>query len=353
MEAVGRRARLIAEATRAAAEAITLGELAQGALTTLVDAFDAPLGLLYSLQPDEGFDGILFRGPKDALPRYREYSSDDPLVELKARTNLRLGVTSDLVDRKKLLRSAAYNEVYRPLGIRHQLVARLSPVGYPDPGTTSIVFARLDGQSPWERADLTQLREVLPALEAAARRAARFGALEQERAVLRGIVGRDDEALAAFSLDGKPLWRSARAERALGAALDEALVARVRQLGREWGDGGPLTTEARVRFRADGGERTGELFVVGGGNAPTVLLRIDPGAAAGSPVERAAAHYGLRPSEARVLEALSRGLSNVEIGRELFISRETVRTHVGRILARMRVRSRLEAVTKLRRFERR
>jgi DNA-binding CsgD family transcriptional regulator len=126
----------------------------------------------------------------------------------------------------------------------------------------------------------------------------------------------------------------------------------VRELGREWRTGGALTTEVRVHFHAAGVERTGELFIASSSEPPLVLLRIDPGAGAGSPVERAAAHYGLRPSEARVLEALSRGLSNVQIGRELFISRETVRTHVHRILARTRSRSRLEVVTKLRRFER-
>ena len=48
--------------------------------------------------------------------------------------------------------------------------------------------------------------------------------------------------------------------------------------------------------------------------------------------------------EEEVLVAMSRGLSNLEIGRRLFISEGTVRTHVNRLLAKLGVRDRLQAV---------
>src|SRR5205085_7908968 len=52
----------------------------------------------------------------------------------------------------------------------------------------------------------------------------------------------------------------------------------------------------------------------------------------------------LTPREEEVLRAMAHGLSNVEIGRRLMISEGTVRTHVTRLLAKLGVRDRLQAV---------
>jgi len=41
---------------------------------------------------------------------------------------------------------------------------------------------------------------------------------------------------------------------------------------------------------------------------------------------------------------LARGLSNDEIGETLFISANTVKTHVGRVLTKLQARDRVQAV---------
>ncbi len=53
---------------------------------------------------------------------------------------------------------------------------------------------------------------------------------------------------------------------------------------------------------------------------------------------------GLTPRETDVLHCIAAGRSNAEIAEELYLSETTVKTHVGRILAKLGVRDRLQAV---------
>jgi DNA-binding NarL/FixJ family response regulator len=53
---------------------------------------------------------------------------------------------------------------------------------------------------------------------------------------------------------------------------------------------------------------------------------------------------GLSPRELEVLRLLARGMSNAELAGELTLSEATVKTHVARILAKLQLRDRVQAV---------
>jgi DNA-binding NarL/FixJ family response regulator len=53
----------------------------------------------------------------------------------------------------------------------------------------------------------------------------------------------------------------------------------------------------------------------------------------------------LTPRELSVLELVARGMTNRQIGEELFMSEKTASVHVSRILSKLEVGSRVEAAT--------
>lgn len=54
--------------------------------------------------------------------------------------------------------------------------------------------------------------------------------------------------------------------------------------------------------------------------------------------------FGLSDREIEVLEGMAEGLTNAEIGRGLFLSADTVKTHAWRLMRKLGVRSRAGAV---------
>jgi DNA-binding NarL/FixJ family response regulator len=84
--------------------------------------------------------------------------------------------------------------------------------------------------------------------------------------------------------------------------------------------------------------------------APTVTKRLIADALAADPVRRDRTPRSRRtlatltPREREILEQIATGRSNQEIAEVLFISEETVKTHVRRVLQKLSLRDRVQAV---------
>ncbi|MDO5698024.1 MAG: response regulator transcription factor [Dermatophilus congolensis] len=86
--------------------------------------------------------------------------------------------------------------------------------------------------------------------------------------------------------------------------------------------------------------------------APSVLARViehtlrarTAGAPASAPSPAAVDLAGITPREREVLTLIGRGLNNPEIEKALFISRGTLKTHIGHLLAKLGARDRPQLV---------
>ena len=145
------------------------------------------------------------------------------------------------------------------------------------------------------------------------------------------MLGYDREELLALSI--RDLGASAELESLV--AQGEAVVVSLRRR-----DG--TTATVRCQARPAGGEGLKLLAWVA---QPVAALRPGPGEESPAKrVRRARGSDELTGRELEILQLMADGFENAQISRHLFISRETVKTHVRRLLHKLRARSRTHAV---------
>jgi DNA-binding NarL/FixJ family response regulator len=80
--------------------------------------------------------------------------------------------------------------------------------------------------------------------------------------------------------------------------------------------------------------------------APSITRRLIEEFAQNAPVDHTPPKEleELTPRELEVFKLIARGMSNAEIAKELFVSETTVKTHVARVLMKLHLRDRVQAV---------
>jgi DNA-binding CsgD family transcriptional regulator len=355
-----RRREHLATAIRAAAEVVSYAELGIDALGAAARAVGASNVLLYGYDAQGAVQGVAGTLATSIASYSRELFAEDPVQRhlLGLGSTARAVLTVHEMDRQAYHRSAAYNEFYRRHDMEHLLGIWLTDLPYGAPGMAGILLTRSHGEPDFEEGDARLLARAVPSLQAAARRIQRVERAHSERGALGAILSAvAPGAHVALDTAGRLLWISPEAEallapilgpaRALPAPMIEA-AARVGALAAGDVVEGPAFTitlslpagslQAELRLaRSPGGERV----------VVAVLAKHALPAPAREPhrsaLEAVVDHGHLTRAEAAVLGCLAEGLSNREIAGRLFVSVETVKTHVQRILAKLQVESRTQA----------
>jgi DNA-binding CsgD family transcriptional regulator len=214
-----------------------------------------------------------------------------------------------------------------------------------------IILARTSGQPDFSDREQSVLSSVLPALETLTRRSDRLDGQLRSQPFLESMLELSPSPKIILDPRGAFVWASERAEAFIAMSsggcktVPDVLVKAAQSLGaltgKNSGSSVPLTSVAipgkdssliRANLRL-ARNRNGAYFIIAELEEPGV-----------SPLlKETATRYQLTKAETQVLNLISVGLSDREIGRRLFVSLATVHTHVVRILDKLGVRSRVQA----------
>jgi DNA-binding NarL/FixJ family response regulator len=332
-------------AVLAASDALTFGELVEGALEPLRIGAASSGALLYRFD-ERGILGVVGGSLMEAAPKYAaELFHIDPIQQ----SLIQHGVMKEAViprllgeiDWSAYQRGSAYNEFYSRHGVEDLLGMTLTDQAYGSPLMSGVLLTRSRSEPAFDEEMRRRLSRIRPHLRAAVRRIERAERREHQRTALAMALECVARPVIIFDSAGRVVHASA----AVRGTLQDAAIAAVSSqvLG--------LLAKGNLRMYASMSacDRKAEAVVaIDGKGTKFVVVSFDSAAGAEVETQRVRVRYGLTPSETSVLQHVADGLSNAQIATRLFISVETVRTHVQRILSKMGVRSRTHAAAMLR-----
>lgn len=348
------REAMVAHVVAAASEVLSLDELGQEVLPSFERMIGAGKMLLYSSRSDQPFVSVA--GSSECLPEYvAEFAAGDPVQHFLLRENPTFFTATRWREWKEFRCSNAYQNFYGRWDLSWLFHVRINETGHMEPGYAAIVCGRAAKQTDFEEEDLRAAAAVLPALRSAVRRAGRVAAKLSSAAAIEALFERgQSRAVLALDLRGQVLWMSAPAERILAPYLGgrrelpdslKSAAQRLAAISRRQAEGWKEPNSFNISFA---GEHEvpleAELYLAKTGSGES-FIAVDFGGAGIPPaLFDIARQRGLTRTETEILSDLVRGQADAEIAGRRFVSIPTVRTHVTRVIQKLGVHSRLQAV---------
>jgi DNA-binding CsgD family transcriptional regulator len=321
----------------------TLSAVTRDVLPTLAAITGASFAFVHH-GPTCGGSRVFTWPTSDVVDRYiADYVPDCPFEPIKQRmTDSVLPITRFLT-RRELSRTAFYTDLLRPNDLEHHVELRFDAATDEDPGT-GIILCRGKRAGEFEDDDIATLTTLRPALLAAFHRASLLDTALDRAHALEAILalGGQGAIRLAVDADGNEVHLHPPATQIEPTALAILRTANhpLRILARDVARGRAMPAEAGVTLKlfttADGTLYDADVALATASEGrPLAIVSLTP--------RKPDTGWKLSPAETLVLREIVAGRSNEEIGKRLFISPETVRTHCTRIYRKMGVRSRLEA----------
>jgi DNA-binding CsgD family transcriptional regulator len=289
---------------------------------------------------------VTFPGGRQVLSQHLR---DNPLFTNRPRNPDGLAhKISDYVSRREFHRLGWYNEIYRPIGIEHDIsvtIPREPEISFAPPWSTppilSLTFSR-------DRSDFTERERLLLNLLRPhlfqAHRNARVQQQLRQAAAGRGILALDRSNRVRFATDAALVWINAYFPGAprSGDLPDEVARWVRRQVALLDGEDAPVSPAPLVV------DREGRRLVVRllhRERAGERSLLLEEGQRVNL-TEATLAPLGISRREAEVFLRVIRGMTNREIADQLVVSPRTVEKHLEHVYAKLGVESRHGAISR-------
>ncbi len=338
-----------AEVVAASYRLASLGTIGAEVLPALAATSNACFAFLHHGGTCRAPTTVTWPPKADVLDTYqRDYAADCPFVPIKVASREWVLPLTRRLPRKQLSKTAFYADLLRPAGLEHHVELRLEAPPEEGLPLAGIILCRDRRAGEFSDGDLRALASLRSVLTSATRRVLELEHALDRIAALEAILATGDAraVILAVDADGRELELHAPAGRQDAGLLEKLRDPShaLRKLARDVARGKRVSDHVHATSRPLSGDygvywADVALLARSGDQRQIAMITLKMT----TPPTNARRDWKLSRTETAVLMEIVAGCNNEEIGKRLFISPETVRTHLTRVYRKMGVRSRLEA----------